>query len=90
MKIKTTLLALGLMAVSTSAFAEDQAKKDTRVCKDITALDASLDNFENLSDTATIAEVSAAESRIEKSVQALGKSAKAAYPEQFKALENAH
>jgi hypothetical protein len=89
MKIKITLLALGLMAVSTPAFADDQAKKDTKVCKDITALDTSLDNFEDLPDTATIAELRAAESRVERSVQALAKSAQAAYPEQVKALQTA-
>ncbi len=91
MKNKTAWILGSLMLLTTTqALAEDQMKKEAKVCSDIKAVDDALDNFEELESSSTIAEARAAEGRVTTAVKNLAKSAKSAYPEQFKALHEAH
>jgi hypothetical protein len=78
------------LLTSAQVHAEDMAKKDAKVCQDISALDSAINNFKSLNSNATIKEAKIAEERVSKAVDNLGKSAKSARPEQYKALKDAH
>ena len=91
MKIRAALIAATLALLTTGqVHAEDQAKKNAKVCQDISALDSALSNFKSLNSNSTIKEAKMAEDRVSKAVDNLGKSAKEARPEQYKALKEAH
>jgi hypothetical protein len=91
MKIRAALIAATFALLSsTQVRAEDTAKKTEKVCQDISSLDSALANFKSLNPNATVKEAKMAEERVSKAVEQLGKSAKSARPEQYKALKEAH